>query len=203
MPFSIPPIKRVYSLPLYGEQAFWNTFFNYPYQEGVLSRQSYEEQAFWDAFFYSPYQEVGLRHFMRNRHFGIRFSIPPIKGLYSLAIYLGTVIFEYLFQLSLSRGCTLALYEEQAFWDTFFNSPYQAGVLFGIIWGTGILEYHFQFRLSSRCTLALYEEQAFWITFFNSPYQEGVLSGIHMRNKHFGMPFSINPIKKVYCLAFI
>ena len=71
-------------------------------------------------------------------------------------------------------------------------------VLSGNILGTGIFEYHFQFSLSSRCTLALYEEQAFWDTFSNYPYQEGVLTGIHMRNRHFGMPFSIPPIKHVY-----
>ena len=63
------------------------------------------------------------------------FSIPPIKRLYSLAIYLGTDIFEYLFKFTLSRRCTLELYEEQAFWDTFFNYPYQEVVLSGNIFG--------------------------------------------------------------------
>ena len=148
-PFHFTPIKSVHSLALYGEHAFWNSFSNYPYQEGVLSGihmsnrhlgylfqfplsrgctfwHPFEEQAFWENFFNSPYQEVVLRHSMRNRHFGIRFSIPPIKGLYSLSIYLGTCIFENLFKLSLSRGSTLwHSYKQQDFWDTFFNSPYQ------------------------------------------------------------------------------
>ena len=104
--------------------------FQFPLSKGCTLRQSYEDKAFWDAFFNSPYQEVVLRHYMRNRHFGIRFPIPPIKGLYSLAIYLGTGIFENLSQLSISRGCTLwHSNEQQAFWDTFFNSPYQLSVL--------------------------------------------------------------------------
>ena len=145
------PLSRGCTLWQYiWEQAFLNTFFNYPYQEGVLSGiiwgtgifeylfqlplsrvcilwhymgtgtleslfkfllssgctlwHSYEEHAFWDAFFNSPYQEVVLRHYIRIRHFGIRFSIPPIKRLYSLAIYFGTGIFEYLFHSSYQAG---------------------------------------------------------------------------------------------------
>ena len=95
------------TLALYEEQAFWNTFFQFPLSRGCTLWHSYEEQTFWDTFFNPPYQESVFRHYMRNRHFGIHFSIPPIKRLYSLAIYLGTGISEYLFQLPLSRGCTL------------------------------------------------------------------------------------------------
>ena len=106
-----------------------------------------------------------------------------------------------LFQFPLSRGCTPALYEEQTFWKRFSIPLIKRLYSLAIYFETGIFEYHFQFPLSSRCTLALYEEQAFWDTFFISICQDGVLSGIHMRNKHFGIPFSILPIKHVYSLA--
>ena len=120
---------------------------------------------------------------------------------------------EYIFQFPLSRGCTLWQYIwEQAFLNTFFNYPYQEGVLYGIIWGTGILEYLFQlplsrvcilwhymgtgtleslfkFLLSSGCTLwHSYEEQSFGIPFSIPPINR-VYSGIHMRNKHLGCLF--------------
>ena len=53
-------------------------------------------------------------------------------------------------------------------------------------------------RIKMVYSLALYGEQAFWNTFSNDPYQEDVLSGIHMSNRHFRMPYSIPPIKRVY-----
>ena len=140
---------------------------------------------------------------MRNRHFGIPFSITPIKSVYSLALLGGTGILEYLFKLSLSRGCTLwHSYEEQAFWDTFSIPPFNT-VYSGIHMSNRHLGSLFQFPLSRGCTPALYEEQAFWKTFFNSPYQEVVLSGNIIGNRHFGIPFSITPIKSVYSLALL
>ena len=104
-----------------------------------------------------------------------------------------------LFQFPLSRGWTLwHSYDEQAFLDAFFNSPYQAGVLWHYMRNRH-LGYLFQLTLSRGCTLwHSYEEQAFWDAFFNSPYQEGVVSGIPMTNRHFGMPFSIPSIKRLY-----
>ena len=61
---------------------------------------------------------------MGNRHFGMAFSITPIKSVYSLALLGGTGILEYVFKLPLSRGWTLwHSYEEQAFWDTFSIPP--------------------------------------------------------------------------------
>ena len=132
------------------------------------------------CFFQFPLSRGCTPALYEEQAFWKRFSIPLIKRLYSLAIYFATGIFEYHFQFPLSSRCTLALYEEQPFWNTFFNSPNQAGLRFVIIWGIGILEYHFQFPLSRGCTLwHSYEEQAF------------------------GMPFSINPIKRVSCMAFI
>ena len=109
---------------------------------------------------------------------------------------------EYVFQFPLSRGCTLALYEEQAFWDTFFISICQDGVLSGIHMRNKHFGMPFSIPPIKRVySLPLNGEQAFWNTFFNYPYQEGVLSGNHMRNRHFGMRFSIPPIKGLYSLA--
>ena len=115
-----------------------------------------------------------LCHYMGNMHFGIPFQITPIKSVHSFALY-GEQAFGIPFQITpIKRMYSLAFISGTSIWDAFFNSPYQEGVL-----------WHFE------------------IPFSNSLYQESVLSGIHMRNKHFGIPFSIPPIKRVYSLALI
>ena len=138
------PLSRGCTPALYEEQPFWKTFFNSPYQEVVLW-QYFLELAFLNTIFNSAYQAGVLWHYMRKRHFGVPFSIIPIKRLYSLAFIWGTGILGYLFQfplssrstlwhymgnshfgipfsIPLSRGCTLwHSYEEKAFWDAFFN----------------------------------------------------------------------------------
>ena len=141
------PLSRGFTLwHFYEEQAFWDTFFNSPYQEGVLYgihmrnrhlgclfNSSYQEGVLWhymrNRHFGIPFSiprssSCTLRHYMGNRHFGMAFSITPIKSVYSLALLGGTGILEYVFKLPLSRGWTLwHSYEEQAFWDTFSIPP--------------------------------------------------------------------------------
>ena len=115
-----------------------------------------------------------LCHYMGNRHLEYLFKL-PLSRLCTLWHYMGNRHFGIPFQITpIKRMYSLAFISGTSIWDAFFNSPYQEGVL-----------WHFE------------------IPFSNSLYQESVLSGIHMRNKHFGIPFSIPPIKRVYSLALI
>ena len=115
-------------------------------------------------------------------------------------IKLGIGILEYLFQLPLSKGCTLwHSYEEHAFWDTFFNYPYQKGVFSSIKSGTGILGYLFQFPLSRGCTLWHYMGNRHLGYLFQFPLSCGCTLLHYLCNRHLDDIFKFPPPREVLC----